>query len=200
MSTPSVPADPMLRSWLWGVVVPLYLMDFPPFGVICLVRQRIHALPYLAAYCSVSALPEKYRHFWILCALYPAVFGENVLVRQWIHAHARGCSCSASGRQNFVKFQCSGLWLHEKVFVFSADAWSDGYTLMRQSTAPPEFLHIFSTRRWTRDVYLGHHFTCASFPALTCRYLFRLRQGQSCRRSASLFSQLATSTSSLWTT
>ena len=30
---------------------------------ICLVRQRIHALPYLAAYCSVSALPEKYRHF-----------------------------------------------------------------------------------------------------------------------------------------
>ena len=31
---------------------------------ICLVRQRIHALPYLAAYCSVSALPEKYRHFF----------------------------------------------------------------------------------------------------------------------------------------
>ena len=30
----------------------------------CLVRQRIHALPYLAAYCSVSALPEKYKHFF----------------------------------------------------------------------------------------------------------------------------------------
>ena len=34
---------------------------------VCLVRQWIHALPYLAAYRPVSALPEKYWHFWIFC-------------------------------------------------------------------------------------------------------------------------------------
>ena len=45
---------------------------------VCLVRQRIHALPYLAAFCSVPALTGKYMHFWFFwettsCPLSPAV-------------------------------------------------------------------------------------------------------------------------------
>ena len=116
---PSVSADPLLCSWLWGAsLMPLYawfdsgymhcriwqltvrylrclrntgifgfsgrrlrapcLRQSPCIRCVCLVRQRIHALPYLAAYRSVSALPEKYWHFWIFwettsCPLSPAV-------------------------------------------------------------------------------------------------------------------------------
>ena len=91
MSTPSVPADPMLCSWLWGASSCLFLHGFSSIRCICLVRQRRHALPYLAAFCSVSALPEKYTHFLDFLGddfVYSScMFGPTV--RQWIHAHER---------------------------------------------------------------------------------------------------------------
>ena len=81
VSTPSVPANPVA---LVCVVVPLYLMDFlSSIRCVCLVRQRIHALPFLAAFCSVPALTGKYRHFWIL-GLLSGCIRRVYLVRQWI--------------------------------------------------------------------------------------------------------------------
>ena len=105
----------------------------------CLVRQRIHALPYLAAYCSVSALPEKHR---------PLVSGSHPVFGVYVWSDSgytltHGVLVPASGRQYFVR---------------------------RLSRIPH-----FSSCRWTRDVYPGHYFTCASFRAVTCRSLLRMR-------------------------
>ena len=176
---------------------------FSSIRCVCLVRQRIHALPYLAAYCSVSALPEKYRHFWIFWGDFgPLVFGcirRVCLVRQWIHVHAR--SARARFRPSELR-EISMLWVmaFTKRFSYSARCLvrrihAHASSLRRLS----QISHIFHAKVDSGRFYLGHCFTGASFRALTCRHLFRLRQGWSCQRSPSLFTQLATS-SSLWTT
>ena len=75
-----------------------------------------------------------------------------------------------------------------KGFRLQRNAWCDGYTLMRQSTAPLPNVTRFLREDWTRDVYPGHYFTCASFLQVTCRCLFRLRStgGRSLQRSLRL--------------
>ena len=53
---------------------------------------------------------------------------------------------------------------HMKKLKHNTFVGNTGYTLIRHSTAPlPNFTHV------------GHYLTCASFLALTCRYLFLLR-------------------------
>ena len=121
-SCPCVP-DAVLVP-LGFVVVPLHVMGFPLFSVYAwfdsgYMHCRIWQLSVRCLRCSRNTGIFGLSGRRLLCPLYPAVFGVSV----WSESRytlTHGVLVPASGRQDFVKFQCSGLWLHEKVFVFSA--------------------------------------------------------------------------------
>ena len=68
------------------------------------------------------------------------VYGEIALIK--------GCGVSPRIRpaspEEYKKFQCSGLWLHEKVFVFSAVLGPTDAAQASVHRASPEF-HTYST-------------------------------------------------------
>ena len=100
----------------------------------CLVRQRIHALPYLAAYCSVSALPESDSGYTLMrqSAAPPPNF-TNFLresgLDTFIPDSVLPPLCLFRLRSTRI-FSILCVMALRKGFLIQRYAWCDGYTLI----------------------------------------------------------------------